>query len=44
MPKIQLTDHMKPEKNKDQSVNASELLRKGTKYSQEELRRMTATN
>jgi hypothetical protein len=31
IPKIQFTDHMKPKKKEDQSVDASVLLRRGNK-------------
>ena len=36
IPKIQFTDHMKLKKE-DQSVGDSVLLRRGTKYSQEQI-------
>jgi hypothetical protein len=41
MPKIQLTDHMKLKKKEDQSVYASVLLRRGEKFSQEEIWRQS---
>ena len=34
-PKIQFTTHMKLKKKEDQNVDASVLLRRGTKYSRE---------
>jgi hypothetical protein len=37
--KIQFIDHMKLKKKEDQSVGASVLLRRGTKYSQEQILR-----
>ena len=39
--KIQFIDHMKPKKKEEPSVDASVLLRRGTKYSQEEIRRQS---
>jgi len=39
IPKIQFTDYMKLKKKEDQNVDASVLLRRGTKYSQEEIHR-----
>jgi hypothetical protein len=40
IPTIQFTDHMKPKKE-DQSVDASVILRGGTKYSEEDIRRQS---
>jgi hypothetical protein len=40
-PKIQFTDHMKLKKKEDQSVGASILLRRGTKYSQKQIWRQS---
>ena len=37
IPKIQFTDHMTLKKKEDQNVDASVLLRRGTKYSQEKI-------
>ena len=37
IPKIQFTDHMTLKKKEDQNVDASGLLRRGTKYSQEKI-------
>jgi hypothetical protein len=37
IPKIQFTDHMTLNKKEDQSVGASVLLRRRTKYSQEQI-------
>ena len=37
IPKIQFTDHMKLNKKEDQGVNASVLLKRRTKYSQEQI-------
>jgi hypothetical protein len=41
MPKIQFTDLMKLKKKEDQSVDASVLLRRGTKYSRKEVQRQS---
>jgi hypothetical protein len=41
IPKIQFTDNMKLKKKEDQSVDASVLLRRGTKYSKKEIWRQS---
>ena len=41
IPNIQLTDYMKLKKKEDQNVGALVFLRKGTKYSQEQLWRQS---
>jgi hypothetical protein len=41
IPKIQFTDHMRLKKKEDQSVDASVLLKRGNKYSQEEIQRQS---
>jgi deferrochelatase/peroxidase EfeB len=41
IPKIQTTSHMKLKKKEEQSVGASVLLRRGTKYSHEQIWRQS---